>query len=101
MDATLLADSPSVSVDKSTARSRVTNGTVLLEGVDGRSREARRFRDFVDQALRDLKREPIEADVALVRRAAALELIIAQRESLIASGQPVDVKDITVAINAQ
>ncbi|MHC2367439.1 putative SAM-dependent methyltransferase [Bradyrhizobium diazoefficiens] len=56
-----------------TTRSRVTNGTQLLIGVDGRSPAARRFRDLIRAYEQDYHITS-EADRNLARQAATLAL---------------------------
>jgi hypothetical protein len=59
----------------STTRAAVSNGSRLhAKGIDGRTRDARRFRDLVDSfsASRGGESALSEADKALVRTAAAL-----------------------------
>lgn len=72
-----------------TARSRITNGKQLLAGdVDQRTEWHRRFRDLLSLFLSDLGGEAnvSEAEKALVRRAAALEVELEQLESKFARG---------------
>ena len=59
---------------KANGRSRITNGSALLAGVDGRSSYARRLRDVMVLHLSDLGGEDnvSEAERSLVRRAAVL-----------------------------
>lgn len=67
---------------KPTARSRVSNGSALLNGVDGRSVWARRFRDLMDLHLAD-KGGPdavSEGERSIIRRAAALEVELERLE---------------------
>src|SRR5687768_11729967 len=74
-----------------TARSRVTNGK-QFDGVDGRSANARRFRDLVDAFSRDLggMSQLTEADRSLVRQAATLTVRSEQLQAAIVRGEPVD-----------
>src|SRR5438477_12987956 len=77
-----------------TNRSRVTNGTRLLDGIDGRSPIARRFRD----GLRGLLVEfdvTSEADQALVRQAAVLSILSEQLQAQMVRGEPVCAKTLT------
>jgi hypothetical protein len=57
-----------------TARARVSNGSALLPGVDGRSTWARRMRDLMELHVADLGGETniSEGERAIVRRAAVL-----------------------------
>jgi hypothetical protein len=59
----------------STNRSRVSNGTLLLQGIDGRSASARRFRDLIRSYSEDFD-VVSEADETLVRTAAMLTLAL-------------------------
>ena len=47
-------DTPEIADPKQYGRSRVTNGSAILPGVDGRSVWARRFRDLMGLHLSDL-----------------------------------------------
>lgn len=75
-----------------TTRSAVSNGTRLLEGVDGRSSPARRFRDLIQSFARDLGgfSRLTEAERALVRQAASLTLRAEQLQAAVVRGEPVD-----------
>ena len=59
---------------KAEGRSRITNGSDLLPGIDGRSNWARRFRDLLVIHTNDLGGidECSEAERSIIRRAAAL-----------------------------
>src|SRR5215203_5415312 len=83
------ARSTSVSL---TNRSAVTNGTRVLNGVDGRSASGRRFRDLI----RDFG-EPFGglkaltgSDRVLVKQAAALALRAESMQAAIVNGEAVD-----------
>ena len=56
------------------ARSRISNGSSILPGVDRRSCWARRLRDLIDLHLSDLGGEDAasEAERSIIRRAACL-----------------------------
>ena len=73
-------------------RSKVTNGSRLLEGIDGRSPIARRFRDLVSSFAHDLGGmvQLSEADRALVKQAASLTVLSEQLQAAIVRGEPVD-----------
>ena len=87
-----------------TTRSAVTNGTRLhLAGVvDGRSAEARRFKDLIHAYAEGLGGESAlnPAQTALVRQAAALTLEGERLQAAIISGRPVDTDDVTRLSNA-
>jgi len=61
------------------ARSRVTNGSALLPGVDGRSSWARRCRDVLVQHLSDIP-EATAAERSIIRRASVLTVELERLE---------------------
>lgn len=75
-----------------TNRSRVTNGTRLLEGIDGRTPGARRFRDLIDSFASDLggAQDLSEAERALVKQAASVTIRAEQLQAAIVRGEAVD-----------
>lgn len=81
------ADSNETTLTKPTARSRVTNGSHVLPGVDGRSTWARRFRDLMELHIADLGGDEAvsEAERSIVRRASALEVELERLELLFAT----------------
>jgi hypothetical protein len=74
-------------VVRTNGRSRVTNGNVLLPGIDGRSVWARRCRDVIDLHLSDLGGADnlSEAEKSIVRRCAALTVELEHLEFLFAT----------------
>ena len=79
-------------------RSRVSNGSEILAGVDGRSVWARRFRDLLAAHVEDLGGPDVvsEAERSLLRRASALEVELERLEARFAAagdGGP-DVADL-------
>lgn len=74
------------------ARSKVTNGVRLLPGLDGRSTWSRRFHDLVSLHAQDAGGVDSlsEAQVSLIRRAAALEVTLELLELDMACGREVD-----------
>ncbi len=75
-----------------TARSRVTNGRRTLEGVDGRSASARRFRDLLESFSAEYGGVGSlnETTRALIRQAASLTIRAEQLQAAIVRGEPVD-----------
>jgi hypothetical protein len=73
-------------------RSRLTNGRALLDGIDGRSGVARRFRDVVMLHLSDLGGEEnaSEAEQSIVRRAATLTVELERMELAFALAEGAD-----------
>jgi hypothetical protein len=68
------------------ARSRVTNGKVLIPHVDGRSVWVRRLRDLINAHTADLggEDELTEAHRSVIRRAATIEVELERFEQLFA-----------------
>jgi hypothetical protein len=66
-----------------TARSRISNGSALLPGVDGRSTWVRRLRDLIALHLSDLGGDDAvsEAERSIVRRVATLTVELERMES--------------------
>jgi hypothetical protein len=95
----MLASSAEVIEPKTNGRSKVTNGSHVLPGVDGRSTWARRFRDLMVLHLSDLGGEDqvSEAHKSIVRRTATLEVELERLELKFATAdpaQPVDASDL-------
>ena len=67
-------DSHAVVAPKTNARSRVTNGSALLPGVDGRSTWVRRTRDLIQAHTSDLGGVDMcsQAEQSIIRRASVL-----------------------------
>jgi hypothetical protein len=86
------ADTYTAPMTKPEARSRISNGTALLAGVDGRSCWARRLRDLIELHTNDLGGEAniSEAERAIVRRASVLIVELERMESdfALAEGAP-------------
>ena len=90
------SDSASITATKPTARSRVSNGSTILAGVDGRSVWARRFRDLIDLHVADLGGPSVtsEAERSVIRRAAALEVELERLEARFAQSGEADPADL-------
>jgi hypothetical protein len=79
--------SPKSAPAKLPNRSRVTNGSELLPGVDGRSTRGRRLRDLSSLHIADLGGEDAisEAERSIVRRAATLTVELERMEAAFAT----------------
>ena len=79
----MTAASAALDAAKSHDRSRVSNGTAILPGVDGRSTWVRRLRDLIALHLSDLGGEDAtsEAERSIVRRIATLTVELERMES--------------------
>jgi hypothetical protein len=86
------ADRASVGTPSLTNRSKVTNGTRLLDGMDKRSATGRRFRDLCQSYAAPLGGLPSlgAADAALIKEAAAKTVLSEQMAASIARGESVD-----------
>jgi hypothetical protein len=81
-------------------RSRVSNGTKMLAGVDGRRSTARRFRDLIDTFSAELGDDLSPAERLLVRLAATTFLRVETLQASVANGQPVDDAELIRNVNA-
>jgi hypothetical protein len=79
---------------KPMARSKITNGRQMLDGIDGRSAIARRLRDIVRGLLVEFD-ITTDADEVLVRQAATLSVLSEQLQAQLVRGELVDAKTIT------
>ncbi len=93
-----LLESPSAVVERSVnkkSRSAMTNGArrhLHPEGIDGRSTDARRFKDLIAGFAAPYGGEAVltVAEQALVRNAAALTLKLEQMQADAVAGRPID-----------
>ena len=83
-------------------RSRVTNGSKMIAGVDGRSADARRYRDLAMSFADDLGGAAVltEAQRALVFQAASLVVQCEALNGAMIRGELVDVEQMTRVANA-
>jgi hypothetical protein len=70
-----------------TSRSKVSNGTRLLQNVDGRSSSARRFRDLVNAFEEEVGGPLSEVERGLIRQAAALTFKAEELQSALVKGE--------------
>jgi hypothetical protein len=83
-----------------TTRSRITNRSELLRGIDGRSAEARRYRDLVEGFVADFgSQKPGERELALIRQAAALTVQTEALQVKIVRGEDLDLEQLTRLTN--
>jgi hypothetical protein len=87
-------DAPEVAPRK--GRSRVTNGSVLIPGVDGRSPWIRRCKDIIASHISDLGGidNCSTAEYSIVRRAAVLTTELEQLEARFATAGQADAGDL-------
>ena len=76
-------DAAGLDAPKLKGRSRVTNGSRLLEGIDGRNAWVRRLRDLIALHLSDLGGEDAvsEAERSIIRRIATLTVELERMET--------------------
>jgi hypothetical protein len=97
---TLSASRAQIDKPPSKTRSRVSNGSAVLDNVDGRSAVARRYRDVVNELISDLGGDPSGAQSAIARRAAALCVVCEQAEAEMVAGGILDLAEFTTAANS-
>jgi hypothetical protein len=96
----LTGSSRSKGIAKPEARSRVSNGKDLfLDGVDGRSVLARRYRDILSQLTSDIGGDPSEAQSIIIRRATQLAVWCEQAEAEAAGGKDLNIGEYATATN--
>jgi hypothetical protein len=83
-------------------RARVSNEISLLNGVDGRSAEARRYRDLIASLAADLGGDPnklSESVKALIRQTAAAVVVSERIQAQIVRDEVVDLEQATRVAN--
>jgi len=83
-------------------RSKVTNGTKMIAGLDGRSSEARRWRDLVISYSDDFggADKLTEAQRTLIAQAATLQVQAERVQAAVLRGELVDIEQLTRLANA-
>ena len=91
-----LADRPAVDRPKDRQRSRITNGSALLPGVDGRSPWVRRCKDVIAAHLSDLGGEDntSAAERSIIRRASVLTVELERLEARFALAEQASPEDL-------
>lgn len=84
-------------------RARVSNRSRWLEGLDGRSREQRRFRDLCRALAADLGDDPSEAQLALIRATATATVAseIVQAKIIMGTATAVEIAELSRLGNLQ
>jgi hypothetical protein len=97
-----IADRDALAERPSRQRSRITNGSKLVAAVDGRSAEARRYKDVAFSLADDLGGATglTEAQRALVRQIAAMTVQSEKLQGAVLRGEDVDVEQLTRLSNA-
>jgi hypothetical protein len=93
---------PSVAASSPTTRSRITNGKQLLANIDGRSAEARRYKDLCLAFADDCGGASAltEGQRALVRSAAALSIQSEKLQGAMIRGEAVSDEQMTRVANS-
>jgi hypothetical protein len=96
------AESPEIAARPLTVRSALTNDPLKLRGIDGRSVDARRYRDVAIALADDLGGQDklSESSKILVRQAAALTVQVEGLQSKIVAGADVDIEQLTRLSNS-
>jgi hypothetical protein len=96
------ADRDALAERPSRQRSRITNGSKLVAAVDGRSAEARRYKDLAVSLADDLGGVAglTEAQRALVRQAAGTIVQSEKLQGAVLRGEDVDLEQLTRLSNA-
>jgi phage-related minor tail protein len=96
------ADVTPVAGRPSRQRSRVSNGSKLMAGVDGRSAEARRYRDLCQSFADDCGGASAlsESQRSLIRSAAALSVQSEKLQGAVIRGEPVSDEQLTRVANS-
>jgi hypothetical protein len=89
------ADRPVVARQKDPQRSRITNGSALLPGVDGRSPWIRRLKDVLASHLSDVP-EASAAERSIIRRASVLTVELERMEATFALAGEADPEQLDV-----
>ena len=92
--------SPALRRPKPEAGTRSGNGAITLEGVDGRSWGARRYRELVADLVDHLGGEVTAPQEAIVRRAAQLMVWSEAAEAAYARGEDFDIAAYSSTANA-
>ena len=85
---------PAITSGSRTNRSRITNGTRLLAGVDGRSATARRFRDLIVDLVAEVGDGLSTSEFGLIRQAAAMTLHAELLQASIVRGEAVSADEL-------
>src|SRR5258708_1242078 len=90
------ADRPAVDRPKDRQRSRITNGSALLQGVDGRSPWVRRCKDVIAAHLSDLGGvdNTSAAERSIIRRASVLTVELERLEARFALAEQASPEDL-------
>ena len=86
-------------IKKGCGRSRVTNGSASLPGVDGRSVTARRYRDLVEALTLEQPAPMTEATRLQIRAAASMQVHVEDLTARMARGETVPAEEMTRAAN--
>ncbi len=88
-------DRLSIATRAAATRSKVSNGKDLLPGIDGRSAEARRYRDISSALIADMGGfdRCSEARIQLIRRFAAASVLAETLEASLINGKTIDVAE--------
>src|SRR5271170_739260 len=97
-----MLDRPVIDPPKDRQRSRITNGSALLPGVDGRSAWVRRCKDVITSHLSDLGGEDntSAAERSIIRRASVMTVELERLEAKFAVAGEATATDLDLYIRA-
>jgi hypothetical protein len=97
-----ITDSAAAERSKSRQRSRVTNGTALLPGIDGRSAWMRRCKDIIAAHVSDLGGEDniSAAERSIIRRASVMTVELERLEAKFAAAGEASERNLDLYIRA-
>ena len=91
------ADPTMTDLRPATTRAATTNGKRIFDGVDGRTTEARRYKDLVEAFTADLDRlggRLTQAERVAISTAATLTVRLEVAQAALMRGEPVDAVDL-------
>jgi hypothetical protein len=97
-----MGDSVQQGIPNKRFRTKLANGTRILEGIDGRSYVARRYRELGALITRDVAPDPdvlTEAQKQLIRSAAGLVVIREALDVKAVNGEPIDAGEYCAVSN--
>lgn len=93
-----------IAITNKHANSKIGNNKSFLDGVDGRTKGARRYRELLARISLELaskNRRPVqEHEMALLRRAVSLAMLSEQQDTRLANGEQVDGREYAAITNA-
>jgi hypothetical protein len=96
-----MLESTAIAARPLTTRSKITNGTEMLRGIDARTAASRRFRDLCEGFAADFSTPPGAREQALIKQAAAVTVQAEAVQAAIVRGEEIDLEQLTRLTNVQ